>query len=167
MAKLGGQFKVLDVILTKGNPRDPNNDRYYDCLVWGVVTSRAPTEVIREKADSQHTEFGVRWRRHGFVNCRVYPGNPFAYDIVRKLRPGDPVAVLGKMSEKTFVSKKGKNKGKEVTKQYLEVNLIFPARLIAGLMAQMEEDAPADILEGLDEYLAASESDAGSDPMPW
>ena len=167
MAKLGGQFKVLDVILTKGDPRDPNTDRYYDCLVWGVVTTRSPTEVIREKESSQHIEFGVRWRRHGFVNCRVYPGNPFAYDIVRKLRPGDPVAVFGKMLERAFTPSKGKNKGKTVTSQTLEVHLVFPSRLIAGLMAQANEDAPQDIIEGLDEYLAASESDNGADTMPW
>lgn len=167
MAKLGGLFKVLDVILTKGDPRDPDSDKYFDCLCWGIVSSRAPTEVIREKAESQHTEFGVRWRRHGFVNCRVYPSNPFAYDIVRKLRPGDPVAVMGKLTERHVTPKKGKNRGKTVTRQLLEVNLIFPARLIAGLMAQMEEDAPPDILEGLDEYLADAERDGGSDPLPW
>lgn len=167
MAKLGGQFKVIDAILTKGDPRDPNTDRYYDCLVWGVVTTRSPTEVIREKADSQHIEFGVRWRRHGFVNCRVYPGNPFAYEVVRKLRPGDPVAVFGKMVEKAFVPSKGKNKGKTVTSQTLEVHLAFPSRLIAGLMSQMNENAPEDILEGLDEYLAEAERDGGTDPLPW
>lgn len=167
MAKLGGQFKVLDALLTKGDPRDPNTNRIYDCLVWGVVSSRAPQEVIREKADSQHIEFGVTWRRHSFVNCRVYPGNPFAYDIVRKLRPGDPVAVLGKLQEFSYKPKRGKRQGKDVIVRRLEVNLVFPARLIAGLMEQMQEDAAPDILEGLDAYLAESEHDGGSDTIPW
>lgn len=166
MAKLGGQFKVLDATLTKGDARDPHTIRYYDCLVWGVVSSRAPQEVIREKADSQHMEFGIRWRRHGFVNCRVYPSNPYSYDIVRKLRPGDPVAILGKLQEFVTTPKKGKNAGKDIFVRRLEVNLVFPARLVAGLMAQMDEDAAPDVLEGLDAYLADSESEVGVDPIP-
>lgn len=157
MARVGGLFKVLDASATQGDPHDPDTRRFYDAYVWGVVYS-TPREYIYEGQAKSHIRFGMRFRRHKLVQCRVYADNPFAYSIARKLRIGDPVFMLGKLQEFFNIGKRGKYKGKRMEHKEMEIHILFPVRhFVAWMTSDTADDDRPDLIEGLEDYLSEQE----------
>lgn len=159
---VGGLFRILDEP-SKASLGDPKAKRWYYQLCWGTV-SRAPQMTMREKDNVPCVRFSVCWRRNQFVNYWCYADNPFAYEIAQKLRLGDPVIVCSHGSERDYVPKKGHNVGKLRVSREGKVHIIFPMRLMAGVLAAMQEATEMpDILEGLDEYLRQQATEGGKD----
>lgn len=149
---MGGQFKVLDKKLTKGDPTNPATTKIYDGKVWGNLSDE-PVLSIREKDGSPRASFGVRFKRHTFCNCVVLKKDePFAYEIASRLHKGDPVEISGRLREYQYTITKGRSAGKVVQAQEMRVHTIIPMRLIAKLMEDINPDMPPDIIAGMETF---------------
>ena len=145
-----GQFKVLD--RDSGENSENRSARYYDMLVWGEIYS-PPKMSIREKDGKKRINFGIRWKKHTFVNCVVIEkGDPNLYDTACRLKLGDYVLAAGRLREYTYTPTKGKNAGNPVVGQDAKIDFLVPQRSLAAIMDRMYEGDLPDLEENLSEF---------------
>lgn len=149
----GGVFKVLDMNLTQGNPRDPETKKYYDVMAWGMVSRDAET-VIREADKQPKANFGLRFKKHHFMNCTVFPDNPHVFEIAQKLKEGDMVVVWGRTKEWTYKVPHGRKDAGAVRTMYeTRAHAILPMRMVGAFMEVLKDDDAPDTLASLNDYI--------------
>lgn len=145
-----GQFKVLD--RDSGENSENRSARYYDMLVWGEIYS-PPKLSIREKDGKKRVNFGIRWKKHTFVNCVVIEQqDPSLYDTACRLKLGDLILAAGRLREFTYTPTKGKNAGKPVIGQDAKISFLVPQRSLSAIMDEMYGGELPTLEENLAEF---------------
>ena len=130
-----GQFKVLD--RESGESSENRSARYFDMLTWGEIYS-PPKLSIREKDGRKRVNFGLRWKKHTFVNCVVIEkDDPSLYDTACRLKLGDWVLAAGRLREYTYTPEKGKRAGQPVVGQDAKIEYLIPQRAVAAILDSM------------------------------
>lgn len=144
-----GQFKVLDKDISEGKPGDQRTARYFDMLTWGEICD-PPRVSIRERDNTRRCSFGIRWKKHTFINCVVIEkDSPGAYAVATELRKGETALIAGRLREYTYTPAKGKHAGEQIQGQDAKVSVLIPQRIIGKLMESMSEGEPEDETEGV------------------
>lgn len=152
MALYGGIFKVFNS--QWDNPLTPDS-KYYDCKAWGIVTAEPQEGAPKKSPDSPYVSFYIKVRRKLSIQCYAHKkDNPYAFDIARRLRPGDMVDVSGILRELMNTITKGKNAGTERIDRQMTIHTIVPQRMIMALMEQADLATAPDTIEGLEVYLS-------------
>lgn len=151
-----------------GKPwQDENGKSYCFMIAWGNVTRDAKV-YTRKKSKA---EVGIAYARKQFLNVEAWQDSP-CFNLIASMERGDQLLVFGTYMSEDYTTRDGEHK----TISYLKCEIAVPMSVLGyvlqlcgsssiKMLLEADANAPADPMEGADDYDPfAQEDDDGYEP---